>query len=162
LTTKRIHRTRIAGTPVDLPNLSEAAPGQPLVQGYTRTPARGDRRPHPSHPVSRSGRFAARLGGSVLALQLAQLWHAEPPSLRQVWWMHCRSVDFLRLGLAADHEDGKGRRMRWPGRVRGLRWCYGAVHLAGTAVCYLLNWLTAGPVRALFTVGGLVLLAWRL
>lgn len=59
-----------------------------------------------------------------MVLNGASLWHAQPPSLAQVWERHAYSARYFQSGV-----------------FRGLRWCWACIHIAAGAPILLAYWL---------------------
>jgi hypothetical protein len=192
--TKRDRHSMSVGRRVVLRNVAPGGgSGAPIADGPTR-PHAGDPEPGPrlqkghapSPPKPRrrkAARWPARLAGVVLVAEIAKFWHAQPPSLHQVWSAHRHDADMWRRqeiitppppqqlydewGSPVATPGGKGKTqppkpkpvLSPPNWMSRLRLAYGCPHLAGTAVCYFASWVLRGPVGALATAGGLVLLA---
>jgi hypothetical protein len=139
--TKRKGPPPVAGLPVALPDLSGGALGEssrtPNVQPSTR--ARVDRGARPRRPTPRD---AASLPPWLAKTGAAGYWLGRPPSLSQVWWLHCRSADWLS-GIPA---------LKW------ARYCWGGFHVALLVMTYTLAWAT-GTVPRVLMLAALIALA---
>lgn len=88
-----------------------------------------------SAPAAETARIAVATAAVNGVFTGSSLWHAQPPSLAQIWDRHVVSARYFQAAL-----------LRWP------RYGWGAVHIVVTIPAYLLVWCTRSIPLLVLTV----------